>query len=245
MRHQTNVLVVDSQELYKVVTPVIQEELHPKQIMHCETAAEAIKAINGEIKFDMILAFWPITGASFINAVRNSTINHNCPIIITAEDDNDEFLGKVIRSGATDLLVKPFLMKGLVAKIQHINQGIERRRHHRVVLPTRLMVSAEISDRTEGDRQAQLEMVNISADGCQVKAPTSCNTRVYDKAKLEFSFQGSDFELNSHLLRLEADPQTPHGGAFMYATFLFHDMSEEVRDSLNQMLDELSEYEQP
>lgn len=244
MRHQVRVLIVDSREVFDVMEPVVRREVHPDHITHCESHEAAMAAIKDRTKYDMIFADWVIAGKSFVEAARDSFTNHYSPIIVTTNFDDDELVGLVMRSGATGLIVKPFLEKGLVAKIRRITQSIEHRRHHRVEIKEQLTVNAEFEDKSAGSRTASMQMVNVSADGCRVKVPASCGTRIYDKAKLFFNFRDSDFSLVGHLIRLEAEPElTKTGGEYVYASFVFADVSDEMHESLNQMLDELSEYE--
>lgn len=244
MRHQVRVLIVDSRDVFDVMEPVLRRELHPDQFVHCATHSAAMAAITDRTKYDMIIADWEIAGKSFVTAVRDSFTNHYSPILVTTNFDSDELVGGVMRSGATGLIVKPFLEKGLVAKIHHITQSIEHRRHHRVAIKEPLTVNAEIADQQAGVRKASMQMVNISADGCRARVPVSCGAQIYSRAKLGFTFRDSDFDLAGNLIRLEAEPELASTGAdYIYASFVFSDVSEEMHDNLNQMLDELSEYE--
>jgi CheY-like chemotaxis protein len=244
MRHQIRVLIVDSRDVYDVMEPVLRREIHPDHFTHCESREDAMAAISDHTKYDMIFADWGIAGEGFVSAVRDSFNNHYSPLIVTANFDNDELVGKIMRSGASGFLVKPFLDKGLVAKIHRITQTIEHRRHHRVEMPEQVTVNAEIEGQGKGEYTALMEMVNLSVDGCKVKVPLSCETQIYDKAKLGFSFRDSDFSLVGHLIRLEADSALARtGGDHMYATFVFSEVSDAMHENLNQMLDELSEYE--
>jgi DNA-binding response OmpR family regulator len=181
---------------------------------------------------------------SFVVAVRDSFTNHYSPIIVTTNFDDDELVAQVMRSGATGLIVKPFLEKGLVAKIRRISQSIEHRRHHRVEIKEQLIVNAEIERKSSGTGTFSMQMVNISADGCRVRVPVSCDAQIYDKARLGFTFRDNDFSLLGHLIRLEAEPELARtGGDYLYASFVFSEVSDEMHENLNQMLDELSEYE--
>lgn len=243
MKHQVKVLIVESREMFDIMAPVIQAELHPDSIFHCASKAEAMAEIGSHTKYDMIFADWELSGEAFMKAVRTSAENHFSPLVVLATHDENAFIGRVMRCGATDLLMKPFLEKGLVAKIRKVAQGIEHRRHHRVNLPETVAVQAEI--RTEDEvRTTTMELINISVDGCKAKTESSCVSRIYDHAALEFTFRDSEFNITANLIRLEADPALAKtGGDHMFASFVFVDVDESLRDKLNQMLDELSEYE--
>jgi response regulator RpfG family c-di-GMP phosphodiesterase len=244
MKHQVRVLIVDNREVFDVMEPVLRREINPEQLTHCESHEAAMAAIKDRTKYDMIFADWGIAGNSFVAAVRDSFTNHYAPIIVTTNFDDDELVAQVMRSGATGLIVKPFLEKGLVAKIRRISQSIEHRRHHRVEIKEPIAVNAELERKSSSSRTSSMQMVNISADGCRVKVPLSCDAQIYDNAKLAFSFRDSDFSLPGHLLRLEAEPELAKtGGEYIYASFVFSDVSDEMHENLNQMLDELSEYE--
>jgi DNA-binding response OmpR family regulator len=230
--------------VFDVMEPVLRREVHPDHLVHCESREAAMAAIKDRTKYDMIFADWGIAGMSFVVAVRDSFTNHYSPIIVTTNFDDDELVAQVMRSGATELIVKPFLEKGLVAKIRRISQSIEHRRHHRVEIREQIAVNAEIERKSSGTRTFSMQMVNISADGCRVRVPLSCDAQIYDKAKLGFTFRDNDFLLLGHLIRLEAEPELAKiGGDHLYASFVFSDVSDEMHENLNQMLDELSEYE--
>lgn len=242
MKHAAVVLVVDNQDVYDHMAPIIAEEMNTTHVLHRSSEEGALDLIRTHQPLDMVFCDWETAGASFIAALRHDPETHFTPLVVMSDSDRDDIIADAMRAGATDHLAKPFLPKGLVAKIRRVTKNQERRRQRRVRPVGEYRIEASFSAGVAVD----LELINISIGGCQTRAPGSlCRAIcVYDEVQLTVTHEADTFTCNASVLRLAKDPQAAAPGASLLVTLEFGDLGENS-ERLVELLDDLREQWQP
>lgn len=238
MKHETVVLVVDSQEVFEHMAPIIAEELKTTHILHRDSEEGALEVLRSHQPLDMIFADWEVAGPYFIAAVRNDPETHFTPLIVMSSTDRDDVIADAMRAGASDHMAKPFLPKGLVARIRRITKNQERRRQRRVRPQDAYKVTATI----DGLAPLDLAMVDIALGGCQTRAPLSLcrDVCIYQEAELAISHADEVITLAGRVMRMAKDPTSPDPGNTILLAFEFTGV-DDSRDELSDLLDHLRE----
>ena len=236
MKHKFVVMVVDHGEVYEFMRPTLRELLKPDEVIHCHSVEQAAQAVREHEKLDLIFTDWDIAGGPFIRALRSDYAHHLTPVVVMSSDDSDEFIAQAMRAGATDFLIKPFLEKGLANKIRRITSFIEQRHHHRFHLPQSLPMSFLSS----AGETMEMELINVSVDGCQAISPIRDALNIYGSGTVSFAYNVENYTVPARVIRLEAVGNVQQ----VRIAFEFSDLKPATADGLAQLLDELNQYDE-
>ena len=244
MAHEPVVLVLEDKEMFDYMAPVIRGELHTHELIHCDNLGDAMGWIRSDRMIDFLFCDWEMAGADFIRAVRHDPETHHSPLIVTLDSDREELTGAVLRLGASEVITKPFMERGLANRIQEVMQ--ERERHLRKRLHTIPGAGEGVTLIPEGGEALTLEPIDLSIIGARVRAPVElCGTLcVYTRVMFKVCADEFCVELPGHVIRNEHDPsgrgdeQSGHGKTVIIA-LRFDELDEKSLDQLRELLETL------
>ena len=168
MKSNPVTLVIDSQEVFEFINPILNQTFKITHIIHCKTHQEAMSYIDSSLQVDMIIADWDLTGYIFIDSVRSDLESHNTPILLMSEDTAiKKIVLNNIESKATFFLAKPFLKKGFVKKLSKVLKLMEHRRKNRLHPEKIITQNIKITEK----QSYSFPLVDISIDGCLLRVP--------------------------------------------------------------------------
>ena len=238
MKSQPATLLVDNQEMFEYMKPMLEGILDQPRLIHCSSQQEAMDYIDSHEFADVILADWDLTGYKFIDRVRRDLENHNTPVIIMSEDTTiKKIVLKEIDREATFYLAKPFLEKGLKKKFNKVLNSIERRRKNRVHPASPL----ELEVKFDHGQQYSLSLVDISIDGCLFRIPveTCRELNIYQPAEIRLAIDEFDIKVHGEVYRLGHDRARPDTRDTVLAMIKFSNTDQQSR-ALEELMDELS-----
>lgn len=233
MKHEQVILIVDSQEIFDEMMPVISSELGTNQIIHVDSLAAAESILESQIRFDIIFVDWQLAGARFVDAIRRDKKNGCTPLIVMSELDTDVVIATATRHGASGFLAKPFLTRGLLAKIRHIVAMQDRR--HKLRLhpdhPIKITIGTERAGKIAG------ELIDISLDYCHIALDYSHRQEMIigDSAQIQLNIDSSQIDLPSRLIRVEQNQEPDVETILML--YKFGDTQEVLEEKLAELLD--------
>jgi two-component system, OmpR family, response regulator MtrA len=86
----------------------------------CEDALEVVNTVDRE-KPDLVLldAMMPqLDGIKVLERLRSSNLSHQPPVLLFTGNADDNYIQKALQSGASGLLVKPFVKEELLEQLQ-------------------------------------------------------------------------------------------------------------------------------
>lgn len=243
MTYEAVVLVLDDKEMFDYMAPVIREELHTHELIHCDNLGDAMGWIRSDRMIDFLFCDWEMAGAEFIRAVRHDPETHHSPLIVSMESDRDEVIGAAMRLGASDVLIKPFMERGLANKIQRVMHNRERRLRKRIHTEA---AHGRISATLVNGESIELEPIDISIMGARARGSVAlCGTFcIYQEVVLKVCADEFCLQLPASLIRTEHDPSgngsddTGPGKSVVLA-FRFDDMDETALGQLRELLETL------
>ena len=231
-------MVVDSQEIFELMEPILAEFLHTSNIVHCSTHQQAMDYVFSDQRADLIFADWVLSGHQFVTGVRNDLENHNTPIIIMSEDVRIK--GIVLdetENRTTFFLSKPFLSKGLTHRITEVLDLVERRRQSRLRPQKDYRIDIDFA----GEGIHSLSLVDISIFGCLFRMPVELTKRlsIYQQGEIHLQIDDLKTEISGELCRMGYDKPVPEDRASVLMMMKFIDTRPEHEEQLQAMLDEL------
>ncbi|MCW8983158.1 MAG: response regulator, partial [Gammaproteobacteria bacterium] len=203
MRHEPVILIADSKEIFDEMMPVISKQLGTSHVIHVDSLDSAKSLIDAEIRFDIIFVDWQLVGAKFVDAIRNDKKNGCTPLVVMSDLDTDVVIATATRHGANGFLAKPFLMKGLLRKIEQVMAKQERRRNKRLCPDKTINISFD-SERTGTIEGA---LIDFSLDYCHIRLDYSEREKMIigDNAMVRLYIDSFKLDLESQLVRVEQD----------------------------------------
>jgi len=237
MKTHPVVLVVDGQEVFDLMQPVLKDMLNKPKIIHCKTHQDAMNYIASDQQADFIFADWDLTGYQFMDHVRSDLENHNTPVIIMSEDTKNKKIGlnKVERE-ATFFLAKPFLGKGLIKKFNKALKVVERRRKNRIH-PDRSYLLPVIFN----DKHYSLALVDISIDGYLLRVPleTSQQISIYQAVEVTLKIDEFNVRATGEVYRIGHDRPIPESKDTVLVMIKFAGSAQQENE-IQDLIDELS-----
>ena len=244
MAHEPVVLVLEDREMFDYMAPVIRGELHTHELIHCDNLGDAMGWIRSDRMIDFLFCDWEMAGADFIRAVRHDPETHHSPLIVTLDSDREELTGAVLRLGASEVITKPFMERGLANRIQEVMQ--ERARHLRKRLHADAGVEERLVVTPEGGKAMELDPIDLSIIGARARGPLEvCGTLcVYKRVTLSLSADEFSLELPGHVIRNEHDPSgrgddESGPGKTVIIAFRFDELAEARLEQLRELLETL------
>lgn len=236
MRREPVVLIVDTEEIFHEMAPILERELVTTQVLHCDNSCDALKIIESDIVIDFIFSDWKVGGAGFIEAVRNNHAHHHTPLVMMSFVDSDEIIATAMRLGATAHMAKPFLEKGLVNKIQQLTKKQERRRLRRLHPDKHYTVDIECKNAGP----IQVELVDFSVGCCLTRAPIALAGMaiVGQQGLMHLRIEQYFIDIEAVLFRIEEDTSSSTPGNSILMTFRITDQRDEQISELRELVDE-------
>jgi len=197
-------LLIDCQDDFDIIKPMLEKALDRPRIIHCKTHQDAMDYIDSDEYADIIFAEWELTGYPFIDSVRRDLENHNTPVVIMSKDIAlKKIVLKSIDREATFFLAKPFLEKGLVNEFNRILKDTDRRRKNRIHPVSPVFLQIQFNEK----QQYSLPLVDISIDGCLLRTPveTSWHFSVYQHVQVYLNIDEFNMQLHGEVYRIGHD----------------------------------------
>ena len=236
MKSQPLILVVDDQQVFSFMEPMLNHLFDKPQLVHCSTTKDAMHFVDSDLYADFIFADWDMTGYQFMDSVRSDLENHNTPVVIMSEDTtNKQIVLNSVASEATFFLAKPFLEKGLAKKMNKVMNAIERRRKNRIHPAMTVTLPVVF----EGSHHASLPLVDISIDGCLLRAPIDIcqQVSIYQKAMVSIKIDEFDIKAAGEVYRIGQDRPVPEDRNTVLLMIRFSDS--EPDQQIQELVDEL------
>lgn len=237
MKSNPVTLVVDNQEVFKIMKPMLKRLLGKPRFVHCKTRKDAMGFIDSDQYADIIFADWDLTGYPFMNSVRRDLENHNTPVIIMSDDTKiKKIVLKHIDREATFFLAKPFLEKGLVKKFSKVSKDIERRRKNRICPNCSLLLQVQFNEK----QQYSLPLVDISIDGCLFRVPLEDSWRmsIYQQVLVSLDIDEFNMAVHGEVYRIGHDRVVPDNKDSVLVMIKFSNSEQQGRE-LQELVDEL------
>lgn len=237
MRHEPVVLVVDNEEVFRLMKPVLSKEMYTPHIIHASDFKAGLDFVNSDQRADIIFADWNSTGPKFIDAVRKDHENHNTPVIMMTSSDNEHVINDALRHGANSHLAKPFLNKAVVNKIREVTSLVERRRKRRIHPDCSYMVNTAIDELLP----AQFQLIDFSIQCCLIRVPIEIGNkiRIHQSGTINLNIEEFDVTMDVEIFRIEADMDPSPTRESLLVMFRFTETHEDRLRKMHDMLDEL------
>ncbi|QEP42194.1 response regulator [Ectothiorhodospiraceae bacterium BW-2] len=246
MKHDPLILIIDSKRVFEQMAPVISRELNTTHIWHRETLAEAMEIIDGDAWLDLIFADWGRTGTKLVDAIRSDAENHHTPLVVMTSIDSTDKIKTAVKHGATAILSKPFLNKGLSNVIHQIVASQERR-HGRRLHPDQ-QVTLDVVQGNGSKLTMQLHDISLTGiqfinqlklTGSQCLDETAIHNRlcIGEKVVVKVAIAAYQIDMDAILVRMELDRFTQLD-AQLLVTYRFTADHDERVDKLERLLDE-------
>ena len=232
MKSRPVVLVVETQESFDYMQPMLENMLDQPRLVHCKNHQQAMSYVASDEYADYIFADWDLGGYRFLEAVRSDLENHNTPIIIMSEDTNNkQIVLNAATSPGTFFLAKPFLERGLVSKFEKALESVERRRRNRINPFREILIGVLLDD----GRQLDLQLVDISIDGClfRMSLETSRSLHVYQRARIALTIDEFAIEAWAEIYRIGHDRPVPEARDSVLVMFKFVGPDEQERQLID------------
>ena len=236
MKNETVVLIVDNQDTFDYMAPIVREELRAARVLHRDCFADAMELIDSDLMIDFIFCDWELTGAEFILAVRRDPETHHTPLVVLSEADTNDIIAAAIRSGASEVLSKPFLGSALRHKIQRVARHEERRYLKRLRTDGTVGLTTVVAG-----APLDLETLDISSAGCRARGPVGLCRQlcIYDALPLTLVHRKREIAVEGTLIRIEYDPEGPELGTTVTLAFHFGGLEGEALEEVREILDAL------
>lgn len=237
MKSNPEILVVESQEMFDYVQPMLSHAFDEPQLVHCKTHQEAMQYVASDRYADFIFADWDLSGYRFMSDVRRDPENHHTPVVIMSEDTtNKKIVLNSLTSEATFFLAKPFLEKGLLKKLNKALKTIEKRRKNRIHPPISHHLDVAIGE----NLHLSLPLVDISIDGCLFRVPleTSRQISIYQHASVALNIDEFDILADGEVYRIGYDKPTPQLKSSVLVMIRLSGNEQQERD-VHELLDVL------
>ena len=244
MSHEAVVLVLDDNEMFDYMAPVIRQELHTHELIHCDNLGDAMGWIRSDRMIDFLICDWDMAGPDFVRAVRHDPETHHSPVIVTLASDRDELIGAAMRVGASDVITKPFMERGLASRIQRVVHNRERhlRKRIHVAAGSQDGLTATLPD----GESIVLDPIDLSIMGARARGSLdACGVLcVYQEVTLKVCADEFCLDLPAHVIRNEHDPSgrgddESGPGKTIIIAFRFDAMDEPTLNQLRELLETL------
>ena len=128
MPDNRRVLVIDDSETVCRMVDMLLRKCGFEHIDVVHDGVAALERMSGT-SFDLVLCDWemePMTGLDVLHQVRRSPMSRNTPFILMSAKKEPHWVLQATQSGADCLLVKPFDVGTLKAKISQVAAARER-----------------------------------------------------------------------------------------------------------------------
>ncbi len=239
MKKNPVVLIVDDQEVFDLIHPLLKKALNTTNLIHCNTHEDAMNYVASDQQADMIFADWALTRHIFIDGVRSDLENHNTPVVIMSEDSKIKNIAlNELESKSTFFLAKPFLKKGFLKKLNKVLDVMEHRRKQRLHPEKNYQLSIEFDD----NQTVSLQLVDISIDGCLLRAHIDDSRRfnIYQQTTVQFKIDEFNLPLSGEVYRIGHDRPIPEARDTVLIMIKFGE-SKTQYSALQEVIDELNQ----
>ena len=230
-------LIIENQEIFEYIKPVLNKALNTPQIIHCKTHQDAMDYIASDKQADIIIADWDLTGYIFLDSVRSDLENHNTPVILMSEDTTiKKIVLNNIESKATFFQAKPFLKKGFIKKLSKVLKLMEHRRKNRLHPEKPMTQKIQIT----GKQSFAFPLVDISIDGCLLRVPIkeSQHFSIYLETALSLNIDELNLQVKGEIYRIGHDRPVPEHRDSVLIMMKFTDSEQQIIE-LQEIIDEL------
>ncbi len=238
MNHELKVVVLDREDSYDFISPLITETLKTSHITHFERIDDAVDHLQNNQRVDIAFCGWDIGGKYFINEMKKRPHLKTIPIVVMPETQTDSVIADVVRNRVADILPKPFTVQDFKERVRMIMMPLERRISFRIRPVEQLMVSMNFEDKLQGS----YELMSLSTGGCQIRFPYEERhmISVYDYVMISLHNGGSWMELGSLLIRIEQDHEQYGNSKNLLLTIRFVEVTSEDAQELENIIADLS-----
>lgn len=239
MKNNPAVLIVDNQEVYNLIQPLLSKTLNSTKFIHCKTHQEAMSYVASDQQADIIFADWSLTRHSFIDNVRSDLENHNTPVVIMSEDSKiKKIVLNEIESKSTFFLAKPFLKKGFLKKLNKVLDLMEHRRKNRLHPDKTYLLDIKLDNK----QSLPLQLVDISIDGCLLRAKIDVSRKftIYQETVVSLKIDEFNILINGEVYRIGHDRPIPEKHDSVLIMIKFNG-SNQQNDALQEVIDELNQ----
>ena len=236
MKNNPSILIIDDQEIFEFISPLLNKSLVSPHITHCKTNREALGYIASGLQADIIIANWDLTGHGFLENLRRDLENHNTPIIIMSEDtQNKKIILNSLNRKVTFFLAKPFLKKGFNKKLAKVLSLMEQRRKNRLRPNQNYKLKVALSDK----QYISLLLVDISIDGCLFRASieTSKLFSIYQKTVITLNINEFNLQQKGEVFRIGHDIPIPekHDSVLIMIKFSDSQQNSELQEAIDEL----------
>lgn len=234
MKHQTSVLIVDSKEISQVISSVVTSLSATAHVKHVDNAEAALTAVRSGKRFDLVFFDWKLGGERFLDNLRIDARDTLTPVIVLFELDTDEVIASAIRHGATDFMVKPFLKKGLIQKVNRVMNMQQLRRQRRLQPDHTVFIHLDL----EHGESLQAEIHDLSLAACCARVDFALRNRVVvgEAGVLHLNIEQHKISLRCRVTRTAVDLAAASENIIVL--FSFDEAQERESESLAELLDE-------
>ncbi len=237
MKNNPAVLIIDDQDVFDLIKPLISKTLNTTQLIHCKNHEDAMSYIASDQQADIIFADWSLTRHSFMESVRSDLENHNTPVVIMSEDSKiKNIVLNEIESKSTFFLAKPFLKKGFIKKLTKVLDVMEHRRKVRLHPENTYLLNITLNDK----QSIALPLVDISIDGCLLRVPLEVSRQfyIYQKAVVSINIEEFKTRIDGEIYRIGHDRPIPEKRDSVLLMIKFNGSAKQ-NDALQEVIDEL------
>ena len=202
-----------------------------------DTALRLLLQHDGKLQF--IVSNWNTPGmslAEFLRVIQFQPRLAGAPVLLLAEDGSGEARDVAKEIGATATLTRPLDPERLLVLTMAVTGTVDRRRAKRI----KPLIACEMElGFSKSKKPTSAEVINISDTGILLRTPVP--TRgvgyVYDVATLVLRpVAGEPIKVSAQILRIEALVQDRDAENMVLMAFVFREMEDDARRSLQQYL---------
>jgi len=125
------ILVVDDFASMRNIVKKMLTDLHFNDFVAASSGNEALVQLQNH-KVDMIFTDWNMpdgSGLDLLTAVRADSKLAHIPVIMVTSEAKPELIGRAIKAGADDFIVKPFSQDTIKRKLAKIIRKLNEKGH--------------------------------------------------------------------------------------------------------------------
>jgi len=244
MNDQNFALVIDDSLAMRQNVLSILSELRQNgeigEILSAENPDDALQLLlqhDGKLQF--IVSDWNMPGmplAEFLKVIQFQPRLAGAPLLLLAEEGSSDARAVAKEVGATAVLNKPLDPERLLVLTMAVTGTADRRRAKRI----KPLIACEMElGFSKAKKTASAEVINISDTGILLRTPVPARGvgYVYDIATLVIMPPvGDPIQVSAQILRIEALPKETDSEKTVMMAFVYKEMDEVSKKSLQQYL---------
>ncbi len=221
IQQMTVMAIDDAVQVRNFLLRILSNDLGISNVLLEDSGGSALRHLNGGTKVDLVISDWEmpgISGFALLTEIRKREEMGSLPFLMMTSraDRNSIIMAK--EAGVSDYIIKPFTPAVVIQKVQGVLSPGTHRKDKRVSIRDNIMT--EVSS---GQQKIPVELINISAGGCQVltKATANQNWKIYDQMTISIATPEETLNLTAQLLRMEGSQEQAAGDLLVKAAFRF------------------------